>query len=63
MGFGRDLIKGFKEKIVGKYGERLVASIADTSSDAPTTRFNQPKRNKYEEMEKEGQLGEKKDDR
>lgn len=62
MGIGRDLLKGFKEKIVDKYGEKLVSSIADTSSDAPT-RFAAPKRNKYEEMAKDGQLGEKKADR
>ena len=62
MGIGRDLLRNFKEKIVDKYGEKLVSSIADTSSDAPT-RFAEPKRKKYEELERDGKLGEKKADR
>jgi hypothetical protein len=62
MGFGRNLVRNLKEKIVDRYGEKLVSSIADTSSDAPS-RFAAPKRNKYEELEKDGKLGDKKADR
>lgn len=62
MGLARTLLKNLKEKVVDKYGEKLVSSIADTSSDAPN-RFAAPKRNKYEEMEENGELGERKPDR
>lgn len=62
MGFGRDLLKNLREKIVDRYGEKLVSSIADTSSDAPN-RFAAPKRNKYEELARDGELGEKRPDR
>lgn len=61
MGLGRNLLRSVKEK-VDRYGEKLVSSIADTSSDAPT-RFAEPKRQKYEELERDGKLGDKKADR
>ena len=62
MGLARNLLKNLKETLVGKYGEKIVSSLADTSSDAPN-RFAAPKRNKYDEMAEAGELGEKKADR
>ena len=62
MGIARNLIKNLKEKVLDRYGEKLVSSIADTSSDAPT-RFAAPKRDLYDKLAEEGALGEKKADR
>ena len=62
MGLARNLLKNLKETLVGKYGEKIVSSLADTSSDAPN-RFAAPKRSKYDEMVEAGELGEKKADR
>lgn len=55
MGLARSLLKGLKEKVVGAYGEKLVSSLADTSSDAPT-RFAAPKRDVYDKLAAEGKL-------
>lgn len=62
MGVARNLIKGLKEKVLDRYGEKLVSSIADTSSDAPT-RFAAPKRDLYDKLAEEGQLTDPKADR
>jgi hypothetical protein len=62
MGIARSVLKGIKEKVMDRYGEKLVSSIADTSSDAPT-RFAAPKRDLYDKLAEEGALGDKKADR
>jgi len=43
---------------MSRYGERIVSSLGDTSSDAPN-KFSEPKRNLYEELEKEGRIDKK----
>ena len=43
---------------MSRYGERIVSNLGDTSSDAPN-KFSEPKRNLYEEMEKEGRIDKK----
>lgn len=55
MGIGRDMVKKLKDRIVGRYGEKLVSSIADTSADSPS-KFTQPKRDLYEKLAAEGKL-------
>lgn len=55
MGIARSLIRGVKEKILSRYGEKIVTNLGDTSSDAPN-KFSEPKRNLYEQMEAEGTL-------
>lgn len=62
MGIARDLLKGIKSKVMDRYGEKIVSSIADTSSDAPT-RFAAPKRDLYDKLAEEGALSESKQDR
>ena len=62
MGLARNLIKGLKDKVMDRYGEKLVSSIADTSSDAPT-RFAAPKRDLYDKLAEKGELTEAKEDR
>lgn len=58
MGIGRDLIRGLKNKVMSRYGEKIVSSLGDTSSDAPN-KFSEPKRNLYEEMERDGKIEKK----
>lgn len=58
MGIGRSLIRGIKDKVMSRYGEKIVSSLGDTSSDAPN-KFSEPKRNLYEELEKEGRIEKK----
>ena len=53
MGLARDWMKGLKQRVMERYGERLVSSIADTSSDAPT-RFSAPKREVYDKLVADG---------
>lgn len=62
MGVARNVIKGLKEKLLGKYGEKIVSNLADTSSDAPN-RFAQPKRDAYDQLVKEGKIGDTRPDR
>ena len=62
MGIGRSLIRGVKERVLGKWGERVVSNLADTSADAPNN-FAQPKRDLYEKLKEEGKLDEAKKDR
>jgi hypothetical protein len=63
MGLARNLLKGVKDKLMSRYGERIVSNLGDTSSDAPN-KFSEPKRQLYEEMEKDGRIsGEKGGDR
>lgn len=59
MGIAGSLLKGVKDKIMSRYGEKIVSSLGDTSSDAPN-KFSAPKRNLYEKLEAEGKLDEKK---
>jgi hypothetical protein len=58
MGIGRSLIRGIKDKVMSRYGEKIVSSLGDTSSDAPN-KFSEPKRSLYEELEKEGRIEKK----
>ena len=58
MGLGKSLIRGIKDKVMSRYGEKIVSSLGDTSSDAPN-KFSEPKRNLYEELEKEGRIDKK----
>ncbi len=58
MGVARNLIKGLKDKILDRWGEKIVTNLGDTSSDAPN-KFSEPKRNLYEELEKEGKIEKK----
>ena len=55
MGLARNLIKGVKDKLMSRYGEKIVSNLGDTSSDAPN-KFSEPKRQLYEEMEKDGRI-------
>jgi hypothetical protein len=59
MGLARSFLKGIKEKVIDRYSEKLVSSLADTSSDAPT-RFAAPKRDVYDQMAAEGKIEENK---
>lgn len=43
------LIKRFATKLMDKVGTKVVAGMADTSSDAPNA-FHKPKRNAYAQM-------------
>jgi hypothetical protein len=56
MGIARSLFKGVKEKVLKRYGEKLVSNLADTSSDAPN-KFAEPKRDLYDKLKNDGQLG------
>lgn len=56
MGITGKLLKTVKERVLGKYGEKLVSSIADTSSDAPS-RYSEPKRDVYDKLVEEGRIG------
>lgn len=58
MGLARDWMKGLKQRVMERYGERLVSSIADTSSDAPT-RFSAPKREVYDKLVADGVIEQK----
>lgn len=62
MGIAGNLLRGVKDRFLAKYGEKIVANLGDTSSDAPS-KWSEPKRNLYEQMEKDGALDEKKADR
>jgi hypothetical protein len=55
MGIAQKLI-GKVKKGMGHYGEKVVAMMADTSSDAPT-RFSAPKRDLYEKLEADRKQG------
>lgn len=56
MGIARSVLKGLKDGIMKKYGEKLVSNLADTSSDAPN-KFAAPKRDLYDKLKQEGALG------
>ena len=58
MGIGRNVLRGLKDKLMSRYGEKIVSNLGDTSSDAPN-KFSEPKRNLYEEMEREGRIEKK----
>lgn len=58
MGVARNLFKGIKDRLLDKWGERIVSNLGDTSSDAPN-KFSAPKRDLYDEMEKEGKIEKK----
>ena len=58
MGIGRSVLRGLKDRVLSRYGEKIVSNLGDTSSDAPN-KFSEPKRNLYEEMEKEGRIEKK----
>ena len=62
MGLARSLLKGIKEKLMKNYGERLVSSLADTSSDAPNN-YAAPKRDLYDKLKEEGQIDADRQDR
>lgn len=62
MGVARSLLKGLKEKLLERYGEKLVTNLADTSSDAPN-RFAAPKRDVYDKLVEEGKIEERRGDR
>ena len=62
MGLGRKLIKGVKDRILDRFGDKIVSNIADTSSDAPN-RHAEPKRDLYDKMKEDGSLGTPKGDR
>ncbi len=62
MGTTTDFLRAVRERIVRRYGERLVSSLADTSSDAPNN-FAAPKRDLYDKLKAEGQLDPEKKDR
>ena len=55
MGFPGNVLRRVKARIMDRYGEKLVAVMADTSSDAPN-RFSAPKRDLYTQLEKEGKV-------
>lgn len=60
MGIARDLLRqvkaGIRDRIMGRYGDRVVSSLADTSSDAPS-RFSAPKRDLYDQLQADGRVG------
>ena len=58
MGIGQRLIKGIKDRVLNRYGEKIVTNLGDTSSDAPN-KFSEPKRKLYEEMDREGRIEKK----
>lgn len=62
MGLARSLVKGIKDRLLKNYGEKLVSSLADTSSDSPSN-FHAPKRDLYDKLKEEGALGQGKQDR
>jgi hypothetical protein len=62
MGIGSGLLKGFKERVLKRYGERFVSNLADTSADAPN-KFAEPKRDLYDQLKADGKLDEAKKDR
>ena len=49
MGLAGSVFKRVKDRILDKYGDKIVSNLGDTSSDAPN-KFSAPKRNLYEEM-------------
>jgi hypothetical protein len=62
MGLARDLLRGVRQRLLDRWGERIVRNLADTSADAPSN-FAQPKRDLYEQLKEEGKLDEAKRDR
>ncbi len=58
MGIARSVLRGLKDKVMSRYGEKIVSTLGDTSSDAPN-KFSEPKRNLYDELEKEGRIDKK----
>ena len=62
MGVARSLLKSVKDKLMKNYGEKLVANLADTSSDAPN-KFAAPKRDLYDKLKEEGQIDAARQDR
>lgn len=55
MGSNGGFLQRVKARLMDRYGEKVVAMMADTSSDAPT-RFSSPKRDLYEKLEQEGKV-------
>ncbi|MEN9786203.1 MAG: hypothetical protein RLZZ299_1467 [Pseudomonadota bacterium] len=62
MGFARNLLRGVKDRLVGAWSDRVLAHLADTSSDAPSN-FSAPKRDVYDRLKDEGRLDPSKSDR
>ena len=62
MGIATKTLKGLKDKFMAKYGEKIVANLADTSADAPNN-FSKPMRDVYDKLAEDGALGDKKADR
>lgn len=58
MGIARSVLRGLKDKVMSRYGEKIVSSLGDTSSDAPN-KFSEPKRNLYDELERDGKIDKK----
>jgi len=48
----KNVVKKSWTRAMDKVGGKLVSGMADTSSDAPSARF-EPKRNLYEQMQNE----------
>ena len=48
----RTIIKRASTKFMDKVGSKIVSRMTDTSSDAPSA-FYEPKRNAYEQMQRE----------
>jgi len=48
----KTLLQRTTTKFLDKVGSKIVSGMADTSSDAPSA-FYKPKRNVYEQMQKE----------
>lgn len=61
MGIAGKLVRGLKNRVLDKWGERIVSNLGDTSADAPN-KFSEPKRQLYEEMEKSGRIEKKSED-
>lgn len=55
MGALQGLLQKVKRALSRNVGEKFVARMADTSSDAPS-RFTAPKRDLYEQLQREGKL-------
>jgi hypothetical protein len=62
MGFAGSLVKGLRDRVLKRYGERLVSNLADTSADAPSN-FASPKRDLYDQLKADGRLDEARKDR
>ncbi|MSQ03077.1 MAG: hypothetical protein EXR71_14515 [Myxococcales bacterium] len=58
MGIARSVLRGLKDKVMSRYGEKIVSTLGDTSSDAPN-KFSEPKRDLYDALEKDGRIDKK----